>query len=718
MQGTNQGKPPCTHCGDIGTRQTAYLIRGMDCAEEEALIRKKLAGMPGIIDLRFDLIRRVLTVRHNLDSSAPLEATLESIGMRGERVNGGPKAATSAGAGEERASWIPLLLGGLAALGAELFAFSHGDRWPPVLLLSLTAITVTGLSTYKKGWIAIKNLDLNMNALMSFAVTGALIIGQWPEAAMVMTLFTLAERIEAKSMQRAREAIDSLMRLAPERATVLMPDGSWSEVEAKAVRPGARIRVRPGERIALDGQIATGHSAVDQSPITGESLPADKGPGDPVYAGTINTSGSFEYTASAPADDSTLTRILHTVAEAQTSRAPIQRFVDRFARIYTPAVFLAALLAASLPPLVLDASWSVWAYRALVLLVIACPCALVISIPVSIVSALSAASRHGILVKGGLFLEEGRKLVWIALDKTGTITAGRPELTACTPQGTLSRNGALTLAASLTARSDHPVSLAITRAAGKEGLPLYEVTDFAALPGQGIQGQIQGKLWRLGKRRMAEEAHLCPPALAGELLTLEEEGKSIALLFDGEGIQALFAVADSMKKSSIAAIAELKQLGIRTMMLSGDHEHTARIVAAQAGVDDYKGNLLPEDKLAAVEELARNGPIGMAGDGINDAPALAKADIGFAMGAAGSDVTIETADVALMDDDLRKIPLFIRLSRATCMVLRQNIALTLGIKLIFCILAFLGQASMWMAVFADVGVSLIVVANGLRLLRK
>ncbi|NTV75694.1 MAG: heavy metal translocating P-type ATPase, partial [Holophaga sp.] len=549
-----------------------------------------------------------------------------------------------------------------------------------------------------------------INALMSIAVTGAMALRQWPEAAMVMVLFALAERIETLSLDRARNAIHGLLRLSPATATVLGP-GGWTEVEARAARVGDRVRVGPGEAIPLDGKVAAGRSSVNQAPITGESLPVDKGEGDPVYAGTLNLTGSFEFMVTAEEGSTTLARIIHAVEEAQESRSPTHRFVDRFARIYTPAVLIVAVAVAVAPPLLLGGAWSVWVYRALVLLVIACPCALVISTPVTIVSGLAAATRHGILVKGGRWLEEGRDLAWIAFDKTGTLTRGEPALTDFAPLA-MEGDAAWRLATSLASRSDHPVSRALVR----PGVPVAEVEAFRALPGQGVQGSIGGTVYSLGNHHLIEELGVCSPELEARLEALEQQGKTTLLLTDGKAVLALFALADEVRPGSRAAVAALHALGIRTLMLTGDNTHTAKSIAAQVGIEEALGDQLPEDKARAIRDRA--GKVGMVGDGINDAPALAAAHIGFAMGAAGSDTAIETADVALMDDDLGKIARFIRLSRDTRTVLAQNIVLAIGIKTVFLALTIAGRGTMWMAVFADMGASLLVVFNGLRLLRK
>lgn len=699
-----------------GGVQTPIRIMQMDCPTEEGLLRKKLGGMAGVSGLEFNLMQRVLTVTHAPKDLEPILAAVRSLGFTPEVAT--ENAALEEPTPEPAKPWWPLALAGVAAIASEAVEWAGLPTWMAAVL-ALVAVFACGITTYKKGWIAIRNGNLNINALMSIAVTGALFLGQWPEAAMVMVLFTIAELIEAKSLDRARNAIRGLMQLTPETATVLQADGSWKDMAAKSVAVNARVRIKPGERIALDGKIVSGRSTINQAPITGESLPVEKTEGDQVFAGTINESGSFEYLVTAAANDSTLARIIHAVEEAQGARAPTQRFVDQFARVYTPVVFAIALAVAIVPPLLLGGLWFAWIYKALVLLVIACPCALVISTPVTIVSGLAAAARQGILVKGGVYLEDGRKLKIIALDKTGTITHGKPAQTDFVTLSAMNEAELRSLAASLAGRSDHPVSKAITEAAKRDNVVLRNVDGFEALPGRGTKGVIDGKLFYLGNHRLIHEQGRCSNALEARLSVLEEQGKTVILLADDQEVHGMFAVADTVKDSSRQAIAELHDLGIKTVMLTGDNAHTAKAIADQVGIDEAKGDLLPEDKLKVIESmLGQGGAVGMVGDGINDAPALARADIGFAMGAAGTGTAIETADVALMDDDLRKLPRFVRLSRSTHALLVQNIVLALGIKAVFLVLTLTGAGTMWMAVFADVGASLLVVGNGLRLLRK
>ncbi|WP_429576550.1 heavy metal translocating P-type ATPase [Paraburkholderia sp. UCT70] len=714
--------PPSEAVGD--DLRTAIRILQMDCPTEEALIRKKLGRMPVVRSMDFNLMQRVLTVVHAPEALESVLAALRSLDFtpelasdagKGGNADAVPQAATDA----MRKPWWPLILAGIVAGASEAASWLGAPAWV-VAGMAVVAIASCGLTTYRKGWVALRNGNLNMNALMSIAVTGAALLGQWPEAAMVMVLFTIAELIEVRSLDRARNAIEGLIRLTPEQASVQQPDGAWQPVRVDAIVPGTLVRVKPGERIALDGEIVAGRSSVDQAPITGESLPVDKAIGDAVFAGTINQAGSFDYQVTAAAGNTTLARIIHAVEEAQGTKAPTQRFVDEFARVYTPIVFAIALAVALVPPLVFGGAWHAWVYKALVLLVIACPCALVISTPVTIVSGLAAAARKGILIKGGVYLEQGRKLTRLALDKTGTITHGKPVQTEFEAVGDAGETFRYrTLAASLAGRSDHPVSIAVAAAANDDGVEHLHVDAFQAIAGRGVRGDIDGIAYWLGNHRLVEELGRCSPQLEARLDALEQHGKTVVMLADAQRVLALFAVADTVKETSRAAVAELRRLGVGTTMLTGDNRHTAEAIAQQVGVDEARGDQLPEDKLDAVTQWSSDGAtVGMVGDGINDAPALARADIGFAMGSMGTDTAIETADVALMDDDLRKIPTFIRLSKATYGVLVQNIALALGIKSVFLVLTLMGFGTMWMAVCADVGASLLVVANGLRLLRK
>ncbi len=712
---------------------TQFRIASMDCPIEEAEIRRALDPIEGIKGLRFQLGARTLGLRVS-DTALPLAlAAIRQAGFDPQPVTASNRSHSGDAHDHDHAhdddhhghdhaapeGWQRLALAlalAIAAEGVHFFAPETTVFKALGLAVAGAAIALSGLETYRKGLKALSQLKLNINALMAVAVTGAVLVGQWPEAAMVMALYAIAELIEARSVDKARNAIQGLLALSPQEADVQQPDGQWRVTPVDQVPLGGLVRIRPGERVPLDGIVSQGSSTINQAPVTGESIPVDKAAGDTVFAGTVNETGELQFKVTALADDTTLARIIHAVEQAQGSRAPTQRFVDRFAAIYTPAVFAIALAVALLTPWLLGWTWLTSIYKALVLLVIACPCALVISTPVTVVSALTAAARRGILIKGGTYLEQARELKVIAFDKTGTITAGQPKLVTWEAlQG--ERQEIARIAAGLAGRSDHPVSQAIHLGLATEGLP---VDGFEALPGRGVQAQAQGTTYVLGNHRLIQERGQSHAALQAQLKTHEESGHTVTLLAsDTQGVLALFAVADTIKASSRQAISELKALGVHTVMLTGDNEATARSIGEQAGIDDIRGQLLPQDKLQAVDELRqRHGPIAMTGDGINDAPALAKADIGLAMGGMGTDTAMEAADVIIMNDDLGRIPEVIRLSRRTHAVLWQNISLALGIKLVFLMLALVGHASMWMAVFADLGATLLVVANGLRLVRS
>jgi Zn2+/Cd2+-exporting ATPase len=694
----------------------ALLLRipAMDCAVEEAQVRRALEGFAEVQRLQFDLPARTLAIVAPAASWPALTVAVEKAGFPAEALSAPPAAADTA---RERRSELWRLVAALGvAVGAELMHLlgGHTALWQMAgMAVAAVAIALSGLAVFRKGLAALGRGQLNINALMSVAVIGAFAIGQWPEAAMVMVLYSLAELIEARSVERARRAIAGLLALSPPQAEVRRPDGSWALQDAATVAPGAMVRVKPGERLALDGRVTAGQSAVDQSPVTGESIPVDKRPGDEVWAGTINQGGSLEFEVTQRAGDTLLARIIHAVEAAQAQRAPMQRFVDRFAAVYTPAVFAIALGVAVLPPWLLAWAWLDAVYKALVLLVIACPCALVISTPVTLVSGLSAAARRGILIKGGVYLEQARRLRVVALDKTGTLTAGRPQLVAheLLPGAALEVLG---IARSLAARSDHPVSRAVAAGLDAAVLP---VDDFAAEPGLGVQGRIGGQVYLLGNHRWLHERGLCTPALEALLQAHERQGRTLSVLAGEGAALAVFAVADTVKPGSREAVAELQALGVHTVMLTGDNATTAQAIAQQVGIAEVRAQLLPQQKLEAIAALGGRGPVGMVGDGVNDSPSLAAAAVGFSMGAAGTDIAKEAADVLVMNDDLRRVPETLRLSRKTHAVLWQNIALALGIKAVFLVLALAGSATMWMAVFADMGASLLVVFNGLRLLR-
>ena len=749
------------------TESITWRIPNMDCAAEESEIRHALRDVAGVQRLAFRLGARELRVDAAPGTLTDVAQRLRAAGFA-PQVPGAPKAAAAEGpacdsaacgpmqlsthdhqhddhghghehdhhhdhdhdhADEAATGWRTLLLApGLPRIGAALVlavaaeavhALAPGG-WAAVGMgLAVAAVLLSGLSTYLKGVNALRRGRLNISALMAVAVTGALLIGQWPEAAMVMALYALAEHLEARAVDRARGAIGGLLQMAPDTVEQRAADGTWQAVAAAELPVGAVMRVKPGARLALDGVVTAGQSAIDQSPVTGESLPVDKALGDAVYAGTLNQSGVLEVRVTAAAQDTQLARIIHAVEQAQSERAPTQAFIDRFAAVYTPAVFVLALGVALLGPWLAGWTWLTAIYKALVLLVIACPCALVIATPVTVVSALANAARRGVLVKGGVYLENARRLKAVALDKTGTLTEGKPVLVASEVLSKTELSAhVLPAAAALSAQSDHPVSRAIAQGLASQDVTAGEVTQFIDRPGSGVEGVVAGQRLRLVSVRALEGTDLVSAELTERLAVHQAAGRSVSLLVSDTEVLALFAVADTLKDHAPEAVRELHALGVKTVMLSGDHAAAAQAVAAAAGVAEAHGQLMPADKLTRIAELqARSGPTAMVGDGINDAPALAAADIGIAMGAAGTDTAMEAADVVVMNDDLRRLPALIRLSRRTHAVLWQNIALALGIKAVFLVLALAGSATMWMAVFADMGASLIVVANGLRLLR-
>lgn len=705
-----------------------FRIATMDCSAEESEIRRALEPLPGIRSLGFQLGARTLKIDAS-DEALPL--ALEAIRKAG--FDAKPVQATGAELTDGKGApadghthdggfsgGISRLVAALAlAIAAEAISYFAPETlaWKVAgMAVAAVAIWLAGIDTYKKGMAALFRGKLNINALMAVAVTGAFLIGQWPEAAMVMALYAIAELIEAKAVDRARNSIKGLLDMAPEEALVLSPDGTWVTTPVASVPLEAAVRIKPGERVPLDGVVTKGNGAINQAPITGESIPVDKAPGDPVFAGTINETGELEIRVTAAANNTTLARIIHAVEEAQGTRAPTQRFVDKFAAIYTPVVFAIAVAVAVLAPFLLSLTWQEALYKALVLLVIACPCALVISTPVTVVSGLSAAARRGILIKGGTYLEEARLLKAIALDKTGTITEGRPKLVDWRVWGQADEASSRRAAASLAARSDHPVSKAIAASLEQK---VAEVQEFKAIPGRGVQGVVDGQTLLMGNHRLMEENNLSSPELKAELTIHENQGRTVTLLANSKVVLALFAVADTIKETSRKAIADLKVLGVATVMLTGDNSATAKAIASEAGIDDARGDLLPEAKLDAIKDMQkRYGPTGMTGDGINDAPALAQADVGFAMGGAGTDTAMEAADIVIMNDNLERVAETVQLSKRTHAILWQNITLALGIKSVFLVLAVFGTATMWMAVFADMGASLLVVGNGLRLLPR
>jgi Cd2+/Zn2+-exporting ATPase len=698
---------------DGPARSTAFIIGEMDCADEIRQIESKLARLPGVSRLQFDLMRRRLTVEGSI-STAEVQRAIKEIGMQARREDEQVKPLTFRE--KHGRLTVTIISGALLVLGGVLIIFSA----PRYLLLPVLAASAIsgGWFIAPRGFRAARSGVLDMNFLMTIAAIGAGAIGEWGEGASAMFLFSVAQMLEVYSMDRARNAIKALMDLSPPEATVKR-DGEEMSVPVDQVAVDETIIVKPGQRIPLDGAVVAGRSAVNQAPITGESIPVDKEPGSEVFAGSINAHGMLEVRVTKHVEDTTLARIIHAVEEAQATRAPSQSFVDRFSRIYTPAVVTAAVLVFFVPPLVGFGTWGTWFYRALTMLVIACPCALVISTPVSIVSGLAAAARAGVLIKGGIHLENAGAVTTIAFDKTGTLTRGRPAVVDVIPFDGVNQEEVLCLAAALEQGSEHPLAQAVLVAARNRGLSIPSISEFEALTGRGIRARVNGRRLYLGSDRLCHDIGLCTPDARSSLRFAESQGQTAMLLFSEFGPLGAITLADEVRSEASGAIRSLRHGGVRhLLMLTGDNFGTAKAVAKRVGIDDVRAGLMPDEKVAVVRELEASGQrVALVGDGVNDAPALAAATVGIAMGAAGTDVALETADIALMADDLSHLPFAISISRKTSGIIKQNIVFSIAVKAVFIVLALIGWATLWMAVAADMGASLAVIANGLRALR-
>jgi Zn2+/Cd2+-exporting ATPase len=694
-------------------KQVSFIVEGMDCADEVRQIEDKLGRLPGVTNLGFDLMNRRLKVEGAV-TPAEIQRAIKEIGM------------TALPEGEERRElsfWerrgrlvVTVVSGIFLALGVAL-DWTGASEYLSVSLLAVSTVA-GGWFIAPRGFRAARNLSLDMNFLMTIAAIGAAAIGEWGEGASAMFLFAVAQLLESYSMDRARNAIKALMDLSPTEATVKR-SGREETVPVAEVRVDEIIVIRPGQKIPLDGTVLSGRSAVNQAPITGESIPVDKEPGAEVFAGSINEQGALEVRVTKLVEDTTLARIIHAVEEAQSSRAPSQTFVDRFSRIYTPAVVALAILVIVFPPLLGLGTWGEWFYRALAMLVIACPCALVISTPVSIVSGLAGAARGGVLIKGGAHLENAGAVSVVAFDKTGTLTKGKPAVTDVVSLDGIGETELLRIAAAVEQGSEHPLARAILAKANEQKIELPVASGFEALVGRGARAVVEGKTIFLGNERLCREQKTCNEQSDELLRRFEREGKTGVLITTETEPLGAIAIADEVRPEAKSAIESLKASGVRkVLMLTGDNKGTARAVAEQLGVDEYYAELLPDDKVRLVRELEEKGErVAFVGDGVNDAPALATATVGLAMGAAGTDVALETADIALMSDDLTRLGFAVRLSRKTLSIIKQNIWFSIGIKGVFLVLALFGYATLWMAVASDMGASLLVIINGLRALK-
>ncbi len=704
----------CTVC-ELHAEST-FKIEGMDCHEEVAILERRLKRLSGLEALDADVVGQRVRVKYDAAklSAGSIAEAVAQTGMRAWLEHEEPAPAGGSALTRQR-----LVVVSSTAFATGLAASTFGASGPAAWIPFLVAIACGGVYTARRAFASVRARHLDINALMVIAVIGAMALRQWSEAASVVVLFALAQLLETRAMDRARGAIRALMDLAPAEA-IVRRNGEHVRLAVDAVGVGDTVLVKPGEKVPLDGRVAAGASHVNQAPVTGESLPVEKRAGDEVFAGTINGRGALDIVVSRLRRDSTLARIIHLVERAQSERAPSQSFVDRFARIYTPVVLATAVVVALAPPLLAGASWATWFYRSLVLLVISCPCALVISTPVSIVSALAAAARKGVLIKGGAHLERMAAIRCVAFDKTGTLTHGRLTVVGVVPVHGVEAAEVLRVAASLEMRSEHPIGHAIVAHASALRIQPLLVEAFQALPGRGAEARFGSSTIIAGSHRLFEERGLCSPSVEAALDMFAARGFGSVIVAAGGAAIGVIGVADEPREAARDAVDLLRRQGIEQItLLTGDQEAAARDLAESLDLDGYRAALLPEDKVRAVEELrARLGSLAMVGDGVNDAPALAAADIGIAMGVAGTDAALETADVALMADELLKIPYAFRLSRATVRNIRANIAFSIVLKSAFLVLAIAGAATLWMAVAADMGASLIVIANALRLLRE
>ncbi|WP_318375368.1 heavy metal translocating P-type ATPase [Enterobacter sp.] len=687
-----------------------YLIRGMDCGACAVTIEKHLLKTPGVNAAEVSFATGRMLVQHTLTQ----EQIISEVRKAGYEAQQLSAAATVPEPGRFSGLNSVLISGAALATGFVL-SYMHVPDIVPVMFYALSVV-VGGLKPFRSAWYATLSRSLDMNVLMSAAALGAAVIGQWLEGASVVFLFSLGTALQTRSIEKTRNSIRSLMALAPEQATIRR-SGEWLSVPVAQIRPGDIMLVKPADRLALDGEVVTGESGVNQAPITGESIPVDKAPGDEVYAGSINHNGVLEVRVTRAASDTALARIIHMVEDAQNRKSPTQSFVERFSAIYTPVVFVGALLIMVLPPLLASGGWGEWFYRGLELLVVACPCALVISTPVAIVSAIGNAARHGILVKGGITLEKLGSIRALAFDKTGTLTEGRPRVTEWQ---VFSGEPAqlLNIALSIEEHSTHPLAAAVSAWAHEQGAKSLDAAAHKAIPGKGAVATLGGTVWQAGNEKLFTEVSFAAEMRAA-LEQVKNQGASLVLLGTQQSVHAVFAIADAIRPTTLDALNRLRADGMtHTLMLTGDNEGTARTIAAQAGVDSWRAELMPEDKVNVIEEWQQKGTrIAMVGDGINDAPALAAADIGIAMGGAGTDSAIETADVVLMSDRLEQLPHAFALSKLTAAIIHQNIIFSLAVKAVALALIFLGWLTLWIAVLSDTGAALLVILNSLRLLR-
>lgn len=703
------------------SKTTDFCIIGMDCADCAAKLEKRISKVPGVKNTKVNFGSSKMTVTHS-GSVTEILSTIEKMGYSGKVDTGlrTKKESISFWKSNQYAkptvvSFITFILGFIAGkLGVPELAVNG---------IFLTGIALGGFLPAKNGISVLINAwEFDINLLMTIAVIGASLIGSFEEAAAVVFLFSFGNTLQGYTLDKTRNSIQALMEITPDEALVRRGQTEIT-LPVEEITTGDHIIVRPGERIAMDGKVSAGYSTVNESPITGESIPVEKQPGDEISAGTINERGSLEVEVTKLAKDNTISRIINMVEEAQGQRAPSQQFIDKFAKYYTPAVIALAALVATVPSLAFGQQFEKWFYEAMALLLVACPCALVISTPVSIVSAIGNAAKNGVLIKGGVYLEEAGSLSVIAFDKTGTLTEGKPQVTDIISTNGLPDKEFLAIASAIESRSEHPLAEAIVKYSKEQGTEissvLASISAFEAIPGKGAKATVNGKKYQIGNSRLFTEQAIDVEPVEHEVSRLQNEGKTVMMLGDDKRILGLIAVADILRENSGQAISKLKKAGIKkVIMLTGDNESTARAIAIKSGVDDFRADLLPEDKVDAIKGLlAEHGKVAMVGDGVNDAPAMAISTVGIAMGAAGTDTALETADIALMADDLTKLTDTVRLSRKTLGIIKQNITFALIIKGLILLLVIPGWLTMWLAVIGDMGSSLLVTLNAMRLLR-
>jgi Cd2+/Zn2+-exporting ATPase len=695
-------------------RSTTVHVEDLCCAVEEQKIRQALERVPGVRQMQFDLLRKTVNIDHTTEPASLVDA-IRKVGMTG-RVAPGARAAHR----ETPTRRIILVTSSTLLLIAGAIV-EHWLQQPiAAVALYLTSIAGGGWEIVVKAGRALVKRQLNVNVLMSAAAIGAVALGDQAEGAAVLVLYSLSLLLESLSIDRTHRAIAGLLSLAPETATIKTSDGR-RRVPASDVQAGATIIVLPGDRVPLDGRVTGGLSSVDQSAVTGESMPVFKEAGDLVYAGSLNGRGSLEVLVTAASEDTLLHRIAEHVQTARDQKGEVQSRTERFAKVYVPGVFVAALLLAIVPPVLFDEPFAEWFYRALTMLVISCPCAFLLSTPMAVVSALTAGSRAGVLIRSGSALETLARVSVVAVDKTGTLTHGRHNVVTVRPLNGVSAEELLRITAILEARSEHPLADALLRYAARLGVSPEEseVRDFTAIPGKGLRARVDGTLYVLGNHALIEESGLCSTELEREITDLESRGAAVLILSDGSRTLGIVGLKDVARRESARTVAELGSItGAPVVLISGDHEQAARSLAREVGIQRVHAGVLPEEKAAVVEQLRReHGPVAMVGDGLNDAPALATADVGIAMGGSGSEAAIDAADVVLMQNRFSLLPSTLRLAKSAQSIILFNMFLALGTKGAFLLLGAAGQTSLWWAVLADDGVTLLVLLNSLRLLR-